>query len=61
MDAQRPRRTGPRALAEAIARVVAPDALDSYRSAAGEFARVYMSPANAAAIVRECLSSAVSP
>lgn len=50
----------PRALAEAIARVVAPDALDSYKSAAAEFARIHLSPAKAAAIVRECLSSAES-
>jgi glycosyltransferase involved in cell wall biosynthesis len=47
----------PRALAEGVARIVAPDALDSYKSAAAEFARIYLSPAKAAAIVRECLSS----
>jgi glycosyltransferase involved in cell wall biosynthesis len=50
----------PRALAEAIARVVAPDALGSYKSAAAEFARIHLSPANAAAIVRACLSSVVN-
>jgi glycosyltransferase involved in cell wall biosynthesis len=48
----------PAALAEAIAHVVTPGNLQTYREGAREFARTAISPARAAEIVSGCLSSA---